>query len=208
MPKSKGENRSHLDGFEVEIFKLVREGATSEQWQEWLRAPLEHAAAKGNMDLFTRLMDAGANGSAGWRGCRGRTLLGAAARGRNEKMVFELVKAGAAPDIDVVFDDYDTGRGARGVSALYTAAFWGADAVAKALLIARADPICRTLTASVHSTSPLDQGASASWTTLWLRVPTQTQRPLLVLLRSTSPHSTIGCRACLPLCSAEQTWTH
>ncbi|CAM9168238.1 unnamed protein product [Ectocarpus sp. 13 AM-2016] len=34
---------------------------------------------KGKLDLFTRLMDAGADGSAGWRGRHGRTLLVAAA---------------------------------------------------------------------------------------------------------------------------------
>ncbi|CAM9471104.1 unnamed protein product, partial [Ectocarpus fasciculatus] len=49
MPASQGEDRSRLYGFELEIFKLVRKKATSEQWREWLRAPLEHAAAEGNM---------------------------------------------------------------------------------------------------------------------------------------------------------------
>lgn len=139
MPASKGkEDRTRLDGFEIEIFKLVKKKATSDQWKEWLRAPLEHAAASGNMDLFTRLMDAGADGSAGWRGCHGRTLLGAAARGKNEKMVLALLRAGGKDDIDVVFkgDRYRT----YCTSALYTAAYWGAEAVAKTLLIAGADP--------------------------------------------------------------------
>ena len=48
-----------------------------------------------NMDLFTRLMDAGADGSAGWWGCHGRTLLGAAAESKGEKMVRILLQAGA-----------------------------------------------------------------------------------------------------------------
>ncbi|CAN0302547.1 unnamed protein product, partial [Pylaiella littoralis] len=137
MPSSAGEDRTRLDGFEVEILNLVKKEATSVQWKEWLRAPLEHAAAKGNMDLFTRLMDAGADGSAGWRGCHGRTLLGAAARGRNEKMVLALLNAGAKDDINAVFkgDMSCTFR----TSALYTAAYWGAEAVAKTLLIAGAD---------------------------------------------------------------------
>lgn len=45
------------------------------------------------MDIFTRLMDAGAYGSAGWRGCDGRTLLGAAAFGKkkNEKIADSYV---------------------------------------------------------------------------------------------------------------------
>lgn len=37
---TKGEDRTRLDGFELEVFKLVREHATSAQWREWLRAPL------------------------------------------------------------------------------------------------------------------------------------------------------------------------
>ena len=84
-------------------------------------------------------MDAGADGSAGWRGCHGRTLLGAAARGKSEQMVLALLRAGAQPDVNVVYKD-DSGRGAGGISALYTASYWGAEASAKALLIAGADP--------------------------------------------------------------------
>lgn len=93
--------RMHLEGLEVELFKLVSTAATPEQWAEWLRAlfklmppvprrsnggewlrvPLEHAAARGSLDLVNRLLQAGVNGSAGWRGSHGRTLLDAAAVG-------------------------------------------------------------------------------------------------------------------------------
>ncbi|CAN0509998.1 unnamed protein product [Ectocarpus sp. 12 AP-2014] len=79
------DDRSRLDGFEICIFKLVQEEVTSHQWKQWLRVPLEHAAARGNLDLFTRLMDAGASGEPGWRGCNGRTLLGATAFGKPKK---------------------------------------------------------------------------------------------------------------------------
>ncbi|CBJ25690.1 hypothetical protein Esi_0008_0114 [Ectocarpus siliculosus] len=82
------------------IFKLVQEEATPEQWKQWLRVPLEHAAAKGNLDLFTRLMDAGADGCSGWRGCYGRTLLGAAACGDGDQMVRALLEAGATDDVN------------------------------------------------------------------------------------------------------------
>ncbi|CAM9509597.1 unnamed protein product [Ectocarpus fasciculatus] len=77
----------------------------SSEWKEgvWLRAPLEHAAARGNLGLFRRLADAGASAEAGWRGCHGRTLLGAAACGQNEKVVRALLTAGARSDVNVLF---------------------------------------------------------------------------------------------------------
>ncbi|CAN0293773.1 unnamed protein product, partial [Hapterophycus canaliculatus] len=62
---------SILEGAGDTIFKLVCERATPGQWTEWLRAPLEHAAGTGNQDLVDKLLRAGANGSAGWRGCHG-----------------------------------------------------------------------------------------------------------------------------------------
>ena len=126
------ERRSRLDGLELEIFKLVQKRATSEQWREWLRAPLEHAAANGKVDLFTRLMDAGADGSAGWRGCDGRTLLGAAVHGKSEKMVLALLEAGAKEDINVRF-------GSKQETALHVAAQHGEEAIANALMLAGAD---------------------------------------------------------------------
>ncbi|CAM9620256.1 unnamed protein product, partial [Ectocarpus fasciculatus] len=134
--KRKGD-RSRLDGFEIEIFKLVQREATSEQWKQWLRAPLEHAAAAGNLDLFTRLMDAGADGKAGWRGCHGRTLLGAAACGNNsDKMVQALLEAGAKRDVNAVF-------GIAEKSALHVAAARGAEASCTSLMIAGAKPDLR-----------------------------------------------------------------
>ena len=127
---TKSEDRTRLDGFELEIFKLVREHATSEQWKEWLRAPLEHAAADGNMDLFTRLMDAGADGSASWWDCNGMTLLGAASQSKSEEMVMALIKAGH--DVNVKF-------GGR-QSALHVAAEAGHHGVVSILLLSGADP--------------------------------------------------------------------
>ena len=139
MSYSKREgDRTRLDGFEIDIFKLVLDGATSEQWKEWLRVPLEHAAADGDMDLFTRLMDAGADSSAGWRGCYGRTLLGAAAHGKNEKMVQCLLKAGAKAEVNVLFNEEEEESGPT--SALHVAAKQGADGVSRALMVAGANP--------------------------------------------------------------------
>ena len=85
-----------------EVFKLVSYGATPEQWAEWLRVPLEHAAARGNLGLVNTLLQAGADGSAGWRGCGGRTLLHAAAVGGNPDVLTALLGAGAQPDVHVM----------------------------------------------------------------------------------------------------------
>ena len=133
MSSSQGEDRSCLDGFEREIFRLVLKNATSEQWRDWLRAPLEHAAADGNVELFTRLMGAGADGSAGWRGCHGRTLLGAASYGKSLSIVLTLLRMGVEDDLDFKF-------GARRESALHVAVRVGAQKVSNALMLAGADP--------------------------------------------------------------------
>ena len=58
---SKGASLQELGN---DIFKLVSYGATPEQWAEWLRVPLEHAVARGNLDLVNTLLQAGADGSA------------------------------------------------------------------------------------------------------------------------------------------------
>ena len=123
--------RSSLKGLEIEIFKLVSYSSTPEQWKEWLRVPLEHAAARGNLDIFDKLLGAGADGSAGWRGCRNRTLLDAAAVGGNADVVSGLIQAGAEPDVNEV--SCSSKR-----SALYTAVKLGHVAVARRLVIAGA----------------------------------------------------------------------
>eukprot|EP00752_Nemacystus_decipiens_P004658 g4248.t1 len=121
--------RALLEGFETEIFKLLSFQATPEQWSEWLRAPLEHAATRGNLDLVKRLLKAGANGGAGWRGCRGRTLLDAAALGGNPDVVAALLQAGCRPDAKVV--SVSSMR-----SALHVAIVSGEAKVAKKLILA------------------------------------------------------------------------
>lgn len=61
---------------------------------------MEHAAAQGNIGLVNALLKAGATGGPGPRGCRGRTLLDAAAEGGNESVVAAILKAGAQPDLN------------------------------------------------------------------------------------------------------------
>eukprot|EP00752_Nemacystus_decipiens_P014375 g12786.t1 len=124
--------RASLQELGGEIFKLVSYGASSKQWAEWLRVPLEHGAARGDLDLVNTLLQAGADGSAGWRGCRGRTLLDAAAVGGNPDVVMALLGAGAQPDVNVV--SLSPKR-----SALYVATICGHEEVARRLIQAGAD---------------------------------------------------------------------
>ncbi|CAM9253922.1 unnamed protein product, partial [Ectocarpus sp. 6 AP-2014] len=133
--------RALLEGAEVEIFKLLSFGATPEQWADWLRAPLEHAAARGNIGLVERLLEAGADGRAGWRGCRGRTMLDAAALGGNAEVVTKLLESGCAPDVNVV--SVSSKR-----SALHLAVVCGHEAAARTLMIAGAN---------IHRVDPGDQ---------------------------------------------------
>ena len=133
--------RACLQELGGEIFKLVSCSATLEQWAEWLRVPLEHAVARGNLDLVKTLLEAGADGSAGWRGCRGRTLLDAAAVGGNPVVVTALLEAGAQPDVNVV--SISSKR-----SSLYAATVSGHEEVARRLILAGAD---------VKFEDPLDQ---------------------------------------------------
>ena len=123
--------RLSLEGRVGEIFKLVARGATDEQWAEWLRVPLEHAAADGDAGLFGALIEAGADGSAGWRGCHDRTLLHAAARGGNAEVISALLDAGAGPDVNVVLPSDER-------SALYLATSLGHEGAARRLLRAGA----------------------------------------------------------------------
>eukprot|EP00903_Cladosiphon_okamuranus_P008638 g8282.t1 len=135
MPAYRCQDRTRLDGLEAEIFKLVGEHATSEQWSKWLRAPLELAIAKGDIDVFTRLMDAGADCGASSRGCHGRTLLGAAAHSKNTEVVEAVLRAGATSIVDV-----NATFGLKQETALHVAAMRGAERVSDVLILAGADP--------------------------------------------------------------------
>lgn len=130
--ETKYKGRDTLQGSEEDIFNLVRERATPTQWGEWLRPPLEHAAAAGDTKLVKRLLSAGANAEAGWEGCHGRTLLCAAARGGKKAVVSALLEAGARPDLNV-------SRGRRKWSALHHAAAGGHERAATVLIREGAD---------------------------------------------------------------------
>lgn len=125
-------DRTALNGLEERLFKLVLKGATAAQWAEWLRAPLEHAVAEGDKDLAMTLLQAGANGGAGWKGCGGRTLLDAAAEGGNDEVVSSLLAAGGSKEMDVV-------SGSKGMTALHRAIAGGHVDAARVLMLAGAD---------------------------------------------------------------------
>lgn len=116
------------------IFKLVSYCATRQQWASWLVVPLEHAAAHGDLDLVNLLLGAGAN--CGMRtGCRGRTLLNAAALGGNADVLTALVRAGEGQkNVDWVPRSTCDRK-----SALYTATFCGHEDAARVLIRAGAN---------------------------------------------------------------------
>ncbi|CBJ48786.1 conserved unknown protein [Ectocarpus siliculosus] len=112
------------------IFKLVCDRVTAEQWSEWLRAPLEHAAATANYELVSKLLRAGANGGASWRGCHDdKTLLHAAAEGGDALVVSLLQRAGAGADIEAKAPG-------TGHTPLHLAVLGGNATAAKALIMA------------------------------------------------------------------------
>ena len=127
------ERVGRLQGSEELIFKLVCQRATPNQWAEWLRVPLEHAAVEADHELVDTLLRAGAgHGIVGWRGCYGKTLLDAAAIGGSEKVVKCILNAGAWPDIDAQTTD-------KKKTALTRAAALGHADAARTLMLANAD---------------------------------------------------------------------
>ncbi|CAM9432987.1 unnamed protein product, partial [Sphacelaria rigidula] len=125
--------RAVLQKSKAKLFDLVCENATNEQWAEWLRVPLEHAAASRDVALVNDLLAAGANGKAGWKGCHSRTLLCAAVQGGNPEVVKALLEAGSQPDVNVL-----GGKQLR--SPLHYAALNRCEAIAEVLLLSGASP--------------------------------------------------------------------
>ena len=149
------DGREALRGAEKETFDLVSEILTSEEWAEWLKAPLERAAAQCNRCLARRLVGAGAKiGDALHAAVRGghgeivddllengasvaavdvsgaeRTPLHVAAREGNAEMVQLLLLRGADRN---ALDNADW-------TPLYTAAYFGHVAAVQSLLAGGAD---------------------------------------------------------------------
>lgn len=70
-------------------------------WGEWLRVPLEHALMSGQTQLAKKLIDAGADCTAGYGSLGQRTLLCAAAFGAGGRAVEMMLDAGSAADVDL-----------------------------------------------------------------------------------------------------------
>ncbi|CAN0334585.1 unnamed protein product, partial [Scytosiphon promiscuus] len=123
------QGRTVLNGKGEMILELMSKGATSTQWAEWLRAPLEHAVAKGDKGLTQCLLKAGANGGSGWKGCYDRTLLQAAAEGGNQEIVYALLlEKGGLAELNAV-------SGERKMTALHRASERGHTAAARVLMV-------------------------------------------------------------------------
>ncbi|CAM9188868.1 unnamed protein product [Scytosiphon promiscuus] len=144
-------NRSVMRHYGEDILRLMRDASDS-RWAEWLKAPLEHAAARGDGELTTVLIEAGANGNALFpavsyghhtlvrillekgastseKNADGYTPLHLAAKNRQGRIVRTLLIEGA--------DANEPDR--RGRSPLHLACISGDAASIKALLAAGSD---------------------------------------------------------------------
>lgn len=79
--------RETLRGAEEQTFDSISQVLEPEEWAEWLRAPLERAAATGNRGLARRLMVAGADVGDAMR---------KAVRGGHKEVVEDLLKNGVS----------------------------------------------------------------------------------------------------------------
>lgn len=117
-------------------------------WANWLQIPLVAAAAKGDFDIVSMLLRAGAGGSDGradaWMipGGRGRTLLHAAACGGNADVVEALLGAGAGVVVNALAEG--------GYSPFHVAAIYGS--VPAAMALARSGAVVR-LKASLNKSA-------------------------------------------------------
>ena len=88
-----------LCGMGETLLALVCDSAPREQLASWLRVPLEHAGARGDLECVLKLLAAGADPRV-QRVVRDRSPLVAAAQGGNSGVVSALLRSGVAPDGD------------------------------------------------------------------------------------------------------------
>eukprot|EP00903_Cladosiphon_okamuranus_P018233 g16772.t1 len=87
--------------------------------------------AEGDESLSLALLKAGTEASAGWEGCDGHTLLGAAAEGGNHELVPAVLESGDSEELDKV-------SGKEGMTPLHHAIARGHTDAARTLMLAAA----------------------------------------------------------------------
>ncbi len=125
--------RASLKGLGKELLQLVSELACPAQWAYWLRVPLEHAAAIGNLKLVDKLIGPGPSGKQGG-------VVAVVARSSMQPPLVEAkawwlrcLRQGAIRMLNVITS------APPHVSALYEAVIYDHTAVAKHLMVAGAD---------------------------------------------------------------------
>ena len=118
----------------LRLINLVYERSTPQQWAGWLRVPLEHAAATGDVGLVNDILTAGAGGKPGWKGWHDRSLC-VAVEGGHHEVVEALLTAAATPDVNI-----RSGEERR--SPLHHAASGGHKSIVRLLLKSGADVEC------------------------------------------------------------------
>lgn len=146
MASSFEERNSVIDSPEdkIKLFDLVCEGASKQQWADWLRLPLEHAVFAGEVGLVKTLIRAGANIESDWESRHGHILLHSAAEGGKHEIVLALLKAGAKSGVN-------KRHGPKKWTALHYAAYGGHETIVHALMFAGADLSCT----DVYGETPL-----------------------------------------------------
>lgn len=94
--------RALLEGHELEVWRLVSEGAEDRAWAEWLGTPLLHAAIQGNVEAVKKLLRAGATPNARdtQKGSKRKSALQLAVANGHDQVVRALLMAGA--DVNAV----------------------------------------------------------------------------------------------------------
>lgn len=101
MERDEMNGRRALLGWGDCVLSAVLNAAGAKEWSEWLRVPLEHALMSGQTHLAKKLVEAGADCSAGYGVLGQRTLLTAATFGAGQGAVQMVLDVGVAADLNL-----------------------------------------------------------------------------------------------------------